>query len=334
MRCQNCGNEMADGAKFCPKCGEKLGDMVEQDRVEEHVDDTQATETTQKNVNASGTQGNKFVWKQQYTYIIFVVAIIIAVAAGLAVRASKNNQKDDYSTENADITTVKSEKASEDISITEEESESEIEESISETEKSMTESEMDTDTESEVAAEEYSYDESFYGIWCYASKDYNEVLREGDQLEQNCGISSAIVVSSDWKNLNSETWYCLSAGRYESEESAKEYIDNIQEYYPDAYIKYTGEYKKADTGEDSSNVVVMYTNTPGVNLRSESKHKSDLVITLPADKTILYYDGTLGSGYGSDGQLHNWYYVTTEEGVSGWVRSDLVVVDQLVNVKP
>jgi len=31
---------------------------------------------------------------------------------------------------------------------------------------------------------------------------------------------------------------------------------------------------------------------------------------------------------GSDGQMHEWYKITTEDGITGWVRSDYIWKEQ------
>lgn len=63
MKCPSCGNELAVNARFCTKCG---------------------TAITQ--VPASK---EPFVWKEQYTYIAIVAAIVLAAIIGFAVRVSK-----------------------------------------------------------------------------------------------------------------------------------------------------------------------------------------------------------------------------------------------------
>lgn len=61
----------------------------------------------------------------------------------------------------------------------------------------------------------------------------------------------------------------------------------------------------------------------GVNLRTEPSHYSGLAAEVPGN-AVLYFYGDTGVGEGSDGLIHDWMYVYTADGVSGWVRSDLV----------
>lgn len=65
-----------------------------------------------------------------------------------------------------------------------------------------------------------------------------------------------------------------------------------------------------------------------LNLRAEPSHNSALVGTVDDDyATFLSFLGRTGRGPGSDEAEHTWYQVQTcgdGNGVSGWVRSDLV----------
>ena len=66
-------------------------------------------------------------------------------------------------------------------------------------------------------------------------------------------------------------------------------------------------------------------NPDGINIRQEPTHYSPLVAEIDS-RTCMYFYGQTGQGYGSDGAMHTWYYITTETGYSGWVRSDLLKV--------
>lgn len=82
----------------------------------------------------------------------------------------------------------------------------------------------------------------FYGIWCHASKDASEMQREADKLSQ-MGYPARVFLTTDWSNLNPETWYAVSVGIYLSEAEAKASLSNVQEVYPDAYVKYSGNWQ-------------------------------------------------------------------------------------------
>lgn len=83
--------------------------------------------------------------------------------------------------------------------------------------------------------------DSFYGIWCYGSKDE----KEAQDFANNFDISymhPQIFITTDWDNLNKEFFYVVTAGVYKTEEDAESYIDEVHLYYPDAYIKHSGNY--------------------------------------------------------------------------------------------
>lgn len=64
-----------------------------------------------------------------------------------------------------------------------------------------------------------------------------------------------------------------------------------------------------------------------MNLRELPQHKSNL-ITVVTDDSPLYFYGEIQQGYGSDKKIHDWYKVYLGNGVSGWARSDLIVIHQ------
>ena len=90
------------------------------------------------------------------------------------------------------------------------------------------------------------YDDNtpFYGIWVYASKSYDEAAETSDKVSSN-GFSAYVEDTIHWNNLNSENWYVVTAGKYASEDEANSELANVKKYYPDAYVKYSGDYNKA-----------------------------------------------------------------------------------------
>lgn len=68
---------------------------------------------------------------------------------------------------------------------------------------------------------------------------------------------------------------------------------------------------------------VLYSRNGNINLRSQPSHNSAYIGTVYGG-TPMYYYGENGFGYGSDGVTHEWFHVMLSNGVSGWVRSDLV----------
>lgn len=67
-----------------------------------------------------------------------------------------------------------------------------------------------------------------------------------------------------------------------------------------------------------------------INIRSLPRHDSELAGTIESDSEIIYYAGLTGYGPGSDGVDHDWFKITTEDGITGWVRGDLVVTEGVI----
>ncbi len=84
----------------------------------------------------------------------------------------------------------------------------------------------------------------FYGVWCAASKDYNEAQSSADAIQQK-GFPAQVFVTTDWSNLNSEEWYVVTAGVYTTKEEAKAVLPGVQSVCPGAYVKYSGEWQGA-----------------------------------------------------------------------------------------
>ena len=87
----------------------------------------------------------------------------------------------------------------------------------------------------------FHYDTPFYGIWVYASKSYDEASSFAGEVSSN-GFQGFVFTTTDWSNLNSEKWYVVTAGQYGTEKEAINKLDAVQNYYPDAYVKYSGDH--------------------------------------------------------------------------------------------
>lgn len=83
---------------------------------------------------------------------------------------------------------------------------------------------------------------AFYGIWCDAAKTEAEALERARNVSAT-GFSPEIFITSDWSNLNPVTWYVITAGVYSSEAEASAALPGVQTFYPDAYIKYSGNWQ-------------------------------------------------------------------------------------------
>jgi tetratricopeptide (TPR) repeat protein len=86
---------------------------------------------------------------------------------------------------------------------------------------------------------EIQYETNFYGIWCYASKDYSDAQINADTLIKY-GFDAQVILTTDWDNLNAEKWYVVTAGMYSTEEDAKEDLPSVQTVCKTAYVKYSG----------------------------------------------------------------------------------------------
>ncbi|MCF0230033.1 MAG: hypothetical protein HUJ76_10135, partial [Parasporobacterium sp.] len=73
--------------------------------------------------------------------------------------------------------------------------------------------------------------------------------------------------------------------------------------------------------------VILYVNpiNDQINVRSLPQHDSALVGTVSMYEN-MYFNNETSTGYGSDGKLHFWYRITSDRGVTGWVRDDLVCI--------
>ena len=82
----------------------------------------------------------------------------------------------------------------------------------------------------------------FYGIWCVASKDESEAKAFAQEASSS-GFDAQVFDTVDWSNLNPEHWWVVSLGTYPDEYSANAALPQVQAFYPDAYVKYSGFYR-------------------------------------------------------------------------------------------
>ena len=86
------------------------------------------------------------------------------------------------------------------------------------------------------------YQEPFYAILCMASKDPADAEKSVEYLNEN-GFNAHMLLTTDWSNLNSEPWYVVTAGYYNTEDAAQNDLSSVRKLYSDAYIKYTGDWQ-------------------------------------------------------------------------------------------
>jgi len=90
-------------------------------------------------------------------------------------------------------------------------------------------------------AAQQSEDTSFYGIWCYGSKEEGEANSYAETLKAS-GFDARVYVTTDWSNLNTEKFYVVTAGVYSTESEANANLTSVQSVCQEAYVKYSGNY--------------------------------------------------------------------------------------------
>ena len=82
----------------------------------------------------------------------------------------------------------------------------------------------------------------FYGIWCYGSKESADAYNYASSLS-NAGFEAEVFLTTDWSNLNTESYYVVTAGTYGTEGEATANLAAVQSFCSDAYVKYSGNYQ-------------------------------------------------------------------------------------------
>lgn len=86
-----------------------------------------------------------------------------------------------------------------------------------------------------------SEDTSFYGIWCYGSKEPEEANSYAETLKAS-GFDAGVFITTNWSNLNTERFFVVTAGIYATEDEANAALASVQGICPDAYVKYSGDF--------------------------------------------------------------------------------------------
>lgn len=94
----------------------------------------------------------------------------------------------------------------------------------------------------ETQAAQQSGNSPFYGIWCYGTKEEGEANFYAESLKAS-GFDARVFVTTDWSNLNTEKFYVVTAGVYPTESDANASLASVQNVYPDAYVKYSGDFQ-------------------------------------------------------------------------------------------
>ena len=84
----------------------------------------------------------------------------------------------------------------------------------------------------------------FWGAFAMASKNYDTSKRKADNLRNSGFPNAQVVCTTDWTNLNKETWYSVSVGKFSSKSDADQAVSKLKSQgVSDAYSRYSGDHK-------------------------------------------------------------------------------------------
>lgn len=84
----------------------------------------------------------------------------------------------------------------------------------------------------------------FWGAFAMASKNPETSWNKVEELQKSGFPDATVVCTTDWGNLNKETWYSVTAGLYASEDVAVHVVDQLKDRgISDAYARYSGAHK-------------------------------------------------------------------------------------------
>lgn len=280
QNCPNCGTALCKNENFCRECGYKISDFVEEDHYADKPICPNCGSIVKSDAAFCGACGfslgiredssideksSKRIW-----LITMVILVIVAFTVAAGFLYSNLHGKSYESVAEASVvpinhnnleTSALAETSIETTTITVETSTittSIIVEEEKTTPHISSEDTLGTDADNYIETEnkESDYDKSlgddfncydglraFYGIWCYASKDIYEASKIAEILLQNGYYSASVYTTTDWSNLNTEKWYVVSAGAYITEDEAEAELAGVQSIYPNAYVKYSGDWQ-------------------------------------------------------------------------------------------
>lgn len=156
--------------------------------------------------------------KKNTLYIILALIVVIVGIVILSKDGSKTNDKKKDEATKSEQTSTTTRKKTEVKKVTEQKT-----------------------TQQAVTTTARQKPQAFYGIWCDAYKKRATAEKQAVEYSKY-GIDAQVFETTQWSNLNSERWYVISAGVYETKESANEKLSAVKEKYPDAYVKYSGDW--------------------------------------------------------------------------------------------
>ena len=250
MICRNCKIEVPDNTDYCPYCGKRLASSVSENSNSKRElnkidfsDKENRDKDAQENTKTSGNSEDTGSRRRKITLMVGITAILLVVITATAVFATGEGTKK-TSNEEQSITAPTNEMAQEaeqnpsDEPVVKEES---VPAEKEEAEEAVEPVPVEKEEPEEVDTSTKEKKTPFYGIWCGASKDEAGAESIASSLREN-GLPAEIFITTDWSNLNTERWYVISAGTYNSKEEAEQVLPQVKAYNENAYIKYSGEW--------------------------------------------------------------------------------------------
>ena len=156
----------------------------------------------------------------------------------------------------------------------------------------------------------------FYGVWVSASADPDATAESQEKLEES-GFEALTLLSSEWSEMNSKPFYCVSAGRYETQEEAQAALERVKEAgYKDAYVKFTGDrlinrvyytiYSLDDVKVEDDMIVLNGLSITDPVMGSDSEYIKDLYI----DKNTVFdknCDTNMFGNYQKGDTVYDWF---------------------------
>ena len=179
--------------------------------------------------------------------------------------------------------------------VTENSKEEETAETVSESEDTKEDASATSETSADV-----SFD-SFYGVWVMATEEKYDAIDFCEEVSKK-GFSAKVLLSSEWKNLNAEPYYCVTAGECKTEEEANKLLEEVKTAgYPDAYVKESGPrlcYRVFVTAPsldiyEFSNDKVLIKDVRVVDAANDENERN---MTLVVDKNTVF-DANMGTQY-------------------------------------
>ncbi len=210
MICPNCKKQLPDDSSFCDACGAEL----------------QSLEPSEVSASDNGR-------KSAVRAIAIVAVVAIAAVAMVSIVVVPSLANRDEAQEASSMHETAAESTQEQPS---------AEDAALSSSAGGTDSQEKGQKKDDVEASAPSTSAPFWGVWIGASREEaqaNEIARGATDK----GLGAEVVRSDDWGELNSETWWCVTTGRYSDESQANAALSAaIGGGYTSAYVKYSGEF--------------------------------------------------------------------------------------------